>query len=305
MSKEQRAAEQFFFFLDSGVFPWNYSGNSISEMEMLLRIDQGFLDRLQETLAANQQAVKRLINQFSILFQNRIAQSILRLDDYERQLSIAPANEIGKARDIAEVLKAFASNKNMPNKVPSQNSLAVKKETKSQLQKNSSTRELYINNSGLVLLHPFLSVLMQEIGMTMDNKWRDDQSQQMGLMVMQFLVTGDEVFPEHELPLNKILCGVDVSVPVENELIISENIQTASNELLSEVIRQWSRLKNTGIDGLRETFLQRPGKLSKVDNGWLLQVEQKSVDVLLGGLPWGISVIKLPWMETLLYVDWT
>jgi hypothetical protein len=63
-------------------------------------------------------------------------------------------------------------------------------------------------------------------------------------------------------------------------------------------------LKNTGREALRETFLQRLGKLSPTDHGWLLQVEQKAVDFLLNRLPWGIGVIKLPWMDEKIFVEW-
>lgn len=74
--------------------------------------------------------------------------------------------------------------------------------------------------------------------------------------------------------------------------------------LLQELIHHWSILKNTSITGLRETFLQRNGKISPVDKGWLLNVEQKGVDVLLNSLPWGIGVIKLPWNATTIFVEW-
>jgi hypothetical protein len=74
--------------------------------------------------------------------------------------------------------------------------------------------------------------------------------------------------------------------------------------MLSEVIRHWSVLKNTSVAGLRETFLQREGRISPAANGWKLQIERKTVDVLLGKLPWGIGIIKLPWMNELMYVDW-
>jgi hypothetical protein len=50
--------------------------------------------------------------------------------------------------------------------------------------------------------------------------------------------------------------------------------------------------------------MQRNGKLSVVDDGWLMQVEQKAIDVLLNHLPWGIGIIKLPWMNEILYVEW-
>jgi len=44
--------------------------------------------------------------------------------------------------------------------------------------------------------------------------------------------------------------------------------------------------------------------LTEVDNGWLLQVEQKPVDVLVNHLPWGIGTIRLPWMQEILYTEW-
>jgi hypothetical protein len=64
-------------------------------------------------------------------------------------------------------------------------------------------------------------------------------------------------------------------------------------------------LRNTSPDGLRGTFLIRSGKLCLRDGGdWSLQVESNSFDILLDQLPWGISMIKLPWMEKMLWVEW-
>ena len=49
----------------------------------------------------------------------------------------------------------------------------------------------------------------------------------------------------------------------------------------------------------------RPGKLTlRGDRDWLLQVESSGCDVLLDQLPWSISTIRLPWMESLLWVEW-
>ncbi|WP_373396428.1 contractile injection system tape measure protein [Algoriphagus halophilus] len=63
-------------------------------------------------------------------------------------------------------------------------------------------------------------------------------------------------------------------------------------------------MKNTSVDGLRETFLQRDGKISRVENGWKLKVERKTVDIQMNKLPWGIGMIKLPWMNEMMFVDW-
>jgi hypothetical protein len=104
--------------------------------------------------------------------------------------------------------------------------------------------------------------------------------------------------------LNKILCGLKT----EDVLIVGEALDdstmAACEELLVQVIGHWTILKNTGTASLRETFLQRNGKLTKTDHGRLLQIEQKGVDVLLNNLPWGIGVIKLPWMGDILYTEW-
>ena len=37
---------------------------------------------------------------------------------------------------------------------------------------------------------------------------------------------------------------------------------------------------------------------------WTLQVETRAVDVLLDQLPWGLSMIRTPWMHAMLNVDW-
>jgi hypothetical protein len=63
-------------------------------------------------------------------------------------------------------------------------------------------------------------------------------------------------------------------------------------------------LKGTSIDGLRETFLQRNGKLFTKNDNLALQIEQSSIDMLLDHLPWNLGIIKLPWMKDLLKVEW-
>ncbi|MBS3771738.1 MAG: hypothetical protein KGY69_15920, partial [Bacteroidales bacterium] len=63
-------------------------------------------------------------------------------------------------------------------------------------------------------------------------------------------------------------------------------------------------LKNTTPQGLREGFLQRPGKLSKVDNGWKLNVEQDTIDILLDNLPWSYQIVSFPWMKQVIFVKW-
>jgi hypothetical protein len=121
---------------------------------------------------------------------------------------------------------------------------------------------------------------------------------------MHFLTTGQVIAPEYELMLPKILCNIPLETPVDSEVTSTAGEQEEAVALLEAVVGHRAALRNTTPDALRGTFLLRPGKISLRDGDWLLQVELNSVDLLLELLPWGISPIKLPWMEKMLWVEW-
>ena len=70
------------------------------------------------------------------------------------------------------------------------------------------------------------------------------------------------------------------------------------------MIANWTIVQNTSIAGLRETFLQREGKLVRGSQGWTLTVERKTVDVLVDQIPWGIALLYHRWMPEALHVQW-
>lgn len=164
--------------------------------------------------------------------------------------------------------------------------------------------EIFVENAGLVLLHPFLTGLFSNLQLTENGKFVAESDQSLAARVLQFLVYGQNELSENFYPLNKILCGMGISQILEEEKDISGDFKIECEELLLAVIGHWSVLKNTSVDGLRETFLQRNGKISRVEKGWKLQVERKTVDVLLDKLPWGLGIIKLPWMNEMMFVEW-
>ncbi len=168
-----------------------------------------------------------------------------------------------------------------------------------------ATETIYIANAGLVLLHPFLPSLFEQLNLMKEKIWIDKVSQQKAVLVLEFLATGKEKMEEFDLMLNKILCGIAIDEIVPIELNPDDETKSECEDLLQNVITHWSVLKNTSIAGLMEAFLQRSGKLTRVDDGWLMQVEQNAIDILLNQLPWGIGIIKLPWMNEMLYVEWT
>lgn len=162
----------------------------------------------------------------------------------------------------------------------------------------------FIENAGLVILHPFLDPLFKHLHYTIEGKFENEAMQARAILYTQWLVTGQNEMPEYDLLLNKLLCGYALDNTLENNIVLNQEEENEGRDLLQSVIKHWSALKNTSIEGLRDTFFQRPGKLTERDDHWLLQVEHKTVDVLMNYLPWGIGIIKLPWMEKRLMVEW-
>ena len=161
---------------------------------------------------------------------------------------------------------------------------------------------LYIDNAGLVLLHPFLPRFFEALGIAGDDRLLAPER---ALGLLHFLATGQVLAPEYELLLPKILCNIPLATPVPADTGLQEAEKEEAAALLEALIRHWEALRSTTPDGLRGTFLIRPGKLTLRDDGdWLLQVESKSYDILLDQLPWGISMIQLPWMARMLWVEW-
>lgn len=162
----------------------------------------------------------------------------------------------------------------------------------------------YIANAGLVLLWPFFTTLFDRVGYLHDKAFTSPEAAARAVHLLQFLVTGDEDFPEHLLVLNKLLCGIERPQTLARIGPLTADEKATSEGMLGAALGQWEALKSTSIAGLRETFLQRPGKLVWSPDKVTLTVETKTVDILLDQCPWSLALIKLPWMALPLYVTW-
>jgi hypothetical protein len=164
------------------------------------------------------------------------------------------------------------------------------------------TEGVYVDCAGVILLHPFLPRFFETLGIAFNDMIVQAER---ALCLLHFLASGEGVAPEPALLLPKLLCNVPVEAAVESDVDLTASETDAANALLEAVIGHWDALRNTTPEGLRGTFLTRPGKLSqRPDGDYLLQVESQSFDILLERLPWGIGVVKLPWMERMLWVEW-
>jgi hypothetical protein len=164
--------------------------------------------------------------------------------------------------------------------------------------------ECYIDNSGLVILWPYLTKFFELCDLVKDNRFIDKEKKYRAIHLLHYLVFGELNHLEYHFPLNKLLCGLDIQDPIPMEVNLLEKEMTACEDLLKAVIKNWEALKNTSVAGFRETFLKREGKLTRKGDEWLLKVEQKGYDILMDKLPWSISMVKLPWNNELIHVEW-
>lgn len=165
----------------------------------------------------------------------------------------------------------------------------------------------YVGNAGLIITHVFLKNFFEAAGLWQNKMFINETAHQRAVLLTAYLVNEETEFPEYHLLLNKILCGFPAEQSLQLTIDITGQEKTESAELLQTIINNWKyngRAVCTTIENLWSSFLQRNGKLTKANDGWLLQVEQQGYDILLNGLPWGIGTIKLPWMENILHVEW-
>ena len=164
--------------------------------------------------------------------------------------------------------------------------------------------DIYIANAGMVLLAPYLPRLFERLGFTDRGEFKTRLTAERAVHCLQFLVNSNLNSPEYQLVLNKLLCGVKPGLPICRGIELSADERLQIEGLLKAVTQHWKALENTSIDGLRESFLRRNGRLQLKDDSWQLAVETRTFDMLLEQVPWSFNTIKFAWMDRVIYVEW-
>ena len=137
-----------------------------------------------------------------------------------------------------------------------------------------------------------------------NDEFKSVKASHKGIHALQYLASGMEDFPEEDLTLNKILCGIPFEdpIPFVSELSMEEKEKTDS--LVKAMTLHWPKMKNTSIDGFRASFFHRNGTLCKKEGNWHLKVEEKSYDILIDYITWSFKILKLPWMDCAVFTEW-
>lgn len=334
---QQRIHESFLIFLRTGQIPWFGAEMAIADLEKTIRgsaeTDLVRLLASLRPLLRHAGVRRRLTQQCSLSFVEWLAETMqphLRhvfletTAGFDPELAASDKAEIllrvaarfpkgiskallqkGALGQVAEFFESKQDRKWMEDRPHLSETEAVTEGHDRDEEPAEGEDSFFVPQAGVVLLHPFLPRFLERRGLLDAGRYfKNARCREKAIHLLHFLATGREHPEEPQTGIYKILCGLDIAVPVPKILELDPEDRNETSRLLESVIEHWSRLKNTSPEGLRTAFLQRQGKLTRTNDGWHLTVEQQSIDILLGTLPWILSTIRLPWLQEPLRVDW-
>lgn len=160
----------------------------------------------------------------------------------------------------------------------------------------------YVQNAGLVLVHPFLKHFFSHCNLLDEQKQLKDPERCAHLL--HYIATGKTKQAESDMVFEKFLCNIPIHQSINRNITITKKQKEQVTKLLNAVNENWGALQKSSHALLQNEFLQRLGKIEKNSSGTTIQIEHKAQDILLKKLSWGMGLIRLPWKKEFIYVNW-
>ncbi len=177
-----------------------------------------------------------------------------------------------------------------------------------QISKSDSSTEKRIDiptkNAGLVLLSCYLPMLFDRLGLTKDGQFLSSQAKLDATHFLHFLITGFVKTEETIIPINNLLCGIDLTDKIPLEINIVDADKKIMEGLIEAALVSWTKVGQISINRFREVWLERDGSLTEQEDKWTLKVEEGVYDLLIDYFPFSFSIINYPWMTKPLHVIW-
>jgi hypothetical protein len=164
-----------------------------------------------------------------------------------------------------------------------------------------------ISNAGLVILFPFLPMLFIRLNMLSQDRrsLNSNESKVRAIFILQRLISNeDREYDEKDLFLNRLLINYPFNEPLPRRVELNQDELNTIDSLLEATKTNWSKMRNTSMRAFQESFLNRTGFIEKTEHEWILTVEERAYDILLDSIPWSYKLVRLPWMENILKVNW-
>ena len=168
-------------------------------------------------------------------------------------------------------------------------------------------KHIPISNAGLVILFPFLPMLFMRLNMLSQDRrdFNSNESKVRAIFILQHLMASeDREYDEKDLFLNRLLINYPFNEPLPKKMELNQDELNTIDSLLEAAKTNWEKMRNTSMRGFQEAFLRRAGFIEKTEREWVLTVEERAFDILLDSIPWSYKLVRLPWMENILKVNW-
>lgn len=168
-------------------------------------------------------------------------------------------------------------------------------------------KHIPISNAGLVILFPFLPMLFMRLNMLSQDRrdFNSNESKVRAIFILQHLMASeDREYDEKDLFLNRLLINYPFNEPLPKRMELNQDELNTIDSLLEAAKTNWEKMRNTSMRGFQEAFLRRTGFIEKTEREWVLTVEERAFDILLDSIPWSYKLVRLPWMENILKVNW-
>jgi hypothetical protein len=169
---------------------------------------------------------------------------------------------------------------------------------------DNSQSTTIVKNAGIVILNSFIPALFTRVDLTVGKQFKDRESREKAALYFQYLVTGQQITDDYLLPLNKVLCGLAMNEPIKESIEVTSTEKELMEGLLKATVNYWPSIGQTSVNGFRGNWLVRDGFIIENEERWELVVERRAYDVLLNRSPFTFSIVKFPWMNKPLYVNW-
>ena len=158
---------------------------------------------------------------------------------------------------------------------------------------------------GILLYWPFLKSFFNKLSLLDDEQqWKDESAQTLAVELL--LVFYGEQFPESPPVCCNLLTGRPIDAMPVFDVELSESQIEECSRLTQHMITQWKALKGMTPETFRELFIRREGHVEESSQGYKITVDTLAHDVLLTKLPWGLGLIKLPWLpDVMIDAQWS
>lgn len=316
---EENACLQWLYYLENGVLPWEVQTTDAKWLDQVLHqlaTDHVSIERARELIINVPWFLSRLVGEYHEEFLQQLAEVITakrQPDLIEKVKALADQSSyvfvetpFTKKEIWSYILRQYAAGKTDLDfqKISLINRELVSVSTE-RLEQETIREGIFCQYAGMVLLHPFFSHLFNRLLLLNDGKFKNVASLEKAVALLYFIATGKSEAKDYELAVPKVLCGMQLHrVVSEQAFLLTEVEREEALNLIQAAIEQWDIIRDTSVEGLRESFLAREGKILMKDNDIEFRIESKGIDLLLDNLPWNLNLIKFQWLDQFIHVEW-